>query len=354
MTVTTDTFVDNSTLPNFTQSDTTSDSPDDDGYEHIEVPDDPKQRDPKEEVRQTQREDNSSAREQPSIPKGTTSTTSNRPTHYSLHPQIPTPRGYQQYIQRPPNSQSVSGYLSEERRETSEIRQSAQGSGYGQGVPSPPKDRYELLKEELRQMKSELKQVRENHAHELQRTGEDLRNANTHINQLLQEKQRWNDQMNGLPNESNNVGQQLEHARTLSAVCGKDPFGAQVKVDDTLSISEVGEKVTALNREIVRAAAIVNDAVIHTPRQISQGSFDAACADSQEMVGLRIKNLLISQSHKQGHKINPLLVQIVLQIFLVNFCVSKIQPWFPSGDPTVGAFLDAVYSQIRSTGEHLV
>jgi len=38
---------------------------------------------------------------------------------------------------------------------------------------------------------------------------------------------------------------------------------------------------------------------------------------------------------------------------MVNFCVSKIQSWYPS-DPGIGSFLTAIHSEIRSTEEQAV
>ena len=120
-----------------------------------------------------------------------------------------------------------------------------------------------------------------------------------------------------------------------------------------LSISEVGAKVTALNKENFQAAATLGGVLIRKRREISQTDLDAAAAVSREMVGEKITNLLITQSQKPEPEINPLLVQVVLQIFMVRFCVSKIQSWFPDNS-FAGGFLSALYSDIRSTGKHRI
>jgi hypothetical protein len=80
---------------------------------------------------------------------------------------------------------------------------------------------------------------------------------------------------------------------------------------------------------------------------------DAAVAVSKEMVGEKMTKNLIAQAQKPEAEVNPLLVQVVLQIFMVNFCISKIQSWCP-GDPAVGDSLSAIYSQIRSTGKRCI
>jgi hypothetical protein len=271
-----------------------------------------------------------------------------------------------------PNAQDPPGHLPEDERQDRmlDIRQSPQGPGYGQGImdaimsvipstgPPPPKDKYQLLKEEHRQTRNELKQAYgniENYDRELRRKHGELRHVQGYVEQLQHDKQRLKDFNSSLQNELNNIHQQLEDAKNLSEVRGKELFGAQVFLTkaDTLSISEVGERVTALNEEIFQAAATLGETLIHKRYEPTQDEFNAAAAESREMVGEKITNLLITQSQKPEPEVNPLLIQVVLQIFMVKFCVSKILSWYP-GDSAIGEFLTAIYSDIRSTGKHLI
>jgi hypothetical protein len=221
------------------------------------------------------------------------------------------------------------------------------------GVAPPPKDKYQLLKEEYYRSLDELKQARaiiENNDRELRKRARDLL--------ILQhDSERSKDTINGLQNELINVHQQLEDSKALSEVRGKELFGSQVFLDkaDTLSISEVGEKVTALNEEIFQAAATLGEALIHQRHDVSQTEFDAAAAESVQMVGEKTTDLLITESRKPEPEVNPFIVQVVLQIFMVKFCVSKIQSWYPlAADSTIGNFLTAIYSEIHSTEEQAV
>ena len=63
---------------------------------------------------------------------------------------------------------------------------------------------------------------------------------------------------------------------------------------------------------------------------------------------------LIDQARKPARKpepeVNPFLVQVVLQLFMVEFCLSKVRSWYP-GDSAIEEFLSMQYSQIRSTGK---
>ena len=120
---------------------------------------------------------------------------------------------------------------------------------------------------------------------------------------------------------------------------------------DTLSISEVGEKVTALNEENFQAASTLGEIFIHKRNERPKKDLEAVIAVSREIFGVRLTNVLITQSQKP--EVNPLLVQVILQILKVEFSVSKIQSWYP-GDSAIGGFLSAIYSEIRLTGKHLI
>ena len=210
---------------------------------------------------------------------------------------------------------------------------------------------------DLKQTRDELKQTRavlEKYDRELKRKNGELRQVSQIIDNLQQENKRSKDTISSLQNELINVHQQLEDAKNLSEVHETELVDSSspaiLTKADTLSISEVGEKVTALNEEIFQAAATLGEALVRKRPEVSQTDLNAAAVVSQEMIGEKMTKFLIAQSQKQEPEFNPLLVQVVLQIFLVRFCVSKIQSWY-SGDPAVGEILSAIYSQIRSTGE---
>ena len=261
------------------------------------------------------------------------------------------PSSRSQDTRAPPGHYSENG----QQNRTSE----SQGSGYTQWISNylipggpPLRDTYQ---NQYHRVKDELKQTRAtlgNYDRELRRRDGELRQASQINDNLRHENQRLTDNIRSLQNELYNVHQQFQDAKNLSEVRGKELVGSQVFLTkaDTLSISEVGEKVTALNEEIFQAAAALADALVHKRHEVSQTDLDAAAALSQEMVGEKMTKLLIDQSQRLEPEVNPLLVQVVLQIFMVKFCVSKIQSWYP-GDPAIGGFLSAIYSQIHSSGK---
>ena len=186
----------------------------------------------------------------------------------------------------------------------------------------------------------------DNYDRVLRKRTNELRQANQQIVDLQQESQRSKDIISNLQN-------------LISAYQKLDPKTLQVSdvsgstKADTLSISEVGERVTALNEEIFQAAATLGESLIHKRYELSQVEWEEAAALSQELVGEKLTNTLISQSKKPEQDVNPLLVQVVLQIFMVKFCVSKILSWYP-GDSDIGGFLSAIYTDIRLTGTHYI
>ena len=115
-------------------------------------------------------------------------------------------------------------------------------------------------------------------------------------------------------------------------------------------IEEVGEKVSDLNVKI-SYLGILGESLNHKRHEeVSQTDLEAAAAVAQEMVGEKMTNILINQSPAQIPELNFLFVQVVIQIFMVKFCVSKIQFWYP-GDSAIGEVLSAMHSNIRSTGK---
>ena len=270
---------------------------------------------------------------------------------------------------RPPESQVPAGHHSreEQRDRRSETNQSTQQvSGYGRGVVAslmsytglptgpPQKDKYQELKEAYHRKQDELAQTRstlQNYDRELKRKETESHNIKGHLHYVQHDNQRLKDVINGLQNELQNVHQELEDAKNLSEVRGKELLGSQVFLTkaDALSISEVGEKVNALNEEIFQAAATLGEALIHKRHEVSD--LDAAADESRKIVGVKITDILFTQSQKPEPEVNPLLVQVVLQILMVEFCVSKIRSWYPA-DSNIEAFLSAIYSQIRSAGKH--
>ncbi|KAF9047622.1 hypothetical protein BJ165DRAFT_1467279, partial [Panaeolus papilionaceus] len=69
-----------------------------------------------------------------------------------------------------------------------------------------------------------------------------------------------------------------------------------------------------------------------------------------QLIGEPIGNLLVEEGRKPNADPNPLLVQVVLQVFMTQVCASKIQLWVPN-DPKISDFFATVYTNIQSAGK---
>jgi hypothetical protein len=137
----------------------------------------------------------------------------------------------------------------------------------------------------------------------LEETTEELRLANQNVDLLQQVSQRSKYYINGLQNELIIVHQLLlvvEDARNLSDVSGHQVFST--KADTLLSISEVGEKVTTLNKEIFQAAATLGIARHSSKKHPSTPNTSATSASSQ-LSSINCKALLhVSTSFAEDHQ----------------------------------------------------
>ncbi|KAF8161572.1 hypothetical protein B0H34DRAFT_701537 [Crassisporium funariophilum] len=195
----------------------------------------------------------------------------------------------------------------------------------------------------------------ERYKHELISCKRELRQATNQISELIHEKQRYKDHNSSLSHELMNVNRNLQDAKNLSDVRGKELLGSQVFLTkaDSLSVSEVIDKVVALNEEIFQAAATLGESMVHHRYETSQEDMALAYESARTTIGEPILDILVSQSQKRKPEVNPLLVQVALQVYLVNFCASKAAPWYPSEDRAAG-FLNMLYCDIRASEEQAV
>jgi len=158
----------------------------------------------------------------------------------------------------------------------------------------------------------------------------ELRSAVKHIHYLEGE-------LKGAKNELSGVKQQLSDAVNLSEVRGKELKGAQVFLTkaDTLSVTDVIQKVGALNEEIFQMAAFLGEVLVYevygegedraTSRtQAINGFF----ARAEKMLGTQLATALAQESIAEPREpSNPLLVQIVMQIALTQWCAFMGSRW---------------------------
>jgi hypothetical protein len=191
--------------------------------------------------------------------------------------------------------------------------------------------------------------------HEFRRARSDNANLHRTCFELDSENRRNKDTIRSLQHELTNTVRELQEYKNLSDIRGKELIGAQVFLTkaDLLSISDVKDKVNALNDENFQASASLGDSLVHLKYEVAKEEQEAAFAEVCRTVSEPLARALVKETQKPEPEVNPLLVQVVLEMYLVHFCSSKIESWFP-GTRETSDFLTTVYSEIRRTGEFII
>ncbi|KAF9047635.1 hypothetical protein BJ165DRAFT_1467385 [Panaeolus papilionaceus] len=98
---------------------------------------------------------------------------------------------------------------------------------------------------------------------------------------------------------------------------------------DLMSITELKKKVIALNDEIFRAAASFRETITHQAHNLTEEDNVRWYGEVVELIGEPIALMVSEEGKKLDAKVDPLLAQVVLQIFLTKVCASKIDHWIP-------------------------
>ncbi|PPQ64189.1 hypothetical protein CVT24_008563 [Panaeolus cyanescens] len=215
-----------------------------------------------------------------------------------------------------------------------------------------PRDReMEKLKAEINKRNIEL----ENHKAEIRRLQRDMRAQINSSNSLQSHRQKLTEANSTLQYELINIKQQLEETKTLADIRGKELIGAQkfLSKADAISISDLKEKVLALNDEIFQAAASLGETIVHQVHGLTEEDMNRLYNEVMQMIGEPVTRMLVDEGQKPNAEANPLLVQSVLQIFMTNVCSSKIELWVPN-DPKISDFFTAVYMNIQNAEEPAV
>jgi hypothetical protein len=231
---------------------------------------------------------------------------------------------------------------------SSGIGRSIAGVIVGPGGPAqPPRDR---TKEELHRTRAKLQQLE----YEFRRARSDNANLHRTCFELDSENRRNQDTIRSLQHELTNVGRELQEYKDLY-IHRREVIGAQafLRKADLLSISDVKDKVNALNDENFQASASLGDSLIHLKYELAKEEQEAAFAEVCRTVSEPLARALVKETQKPEPKVNPILVQVVLEMYLVHFCSFKVESWFP-GNRETSDFLTTIYGEIRRTGEFII
>ncbi|KAJ2935093.1 hypothetical protein H1R20_g2037, partial [Candolleomyces eurysporus] len=145
------------------------------------------------------------------------------------------------------------------------------------------------------------------------------------------------EELKAVRNELIAVKQQLGDAINLSEARGDELKATQAVLTktDTLSVTDVAQKVNALNDEILQMAAFLGKMLVYEVlepdadrQEIRQEAIKSTYQCAMDILGETLANALAMQSVSEPkEESNPLLVQIVMQIAVTNWCASYASRW---------------------------
>jgi exonuclease VII large subunit len=156
-----------------------------------------------------------------------------------------------------------------------------------------------------------------------------------------------------LQHERNGLSRELENTTDLSNARGKELAGAQVFLSkaDNISVVEVKDLVDALNEEIFQTAASLGDCVVRRKYGLSDEDCRSSIKRLRPIVGKGFLQILSAQSEIDSNRrdANPLLVQVIAQVVLVDRCKYEVDQWDPNR-PNLSDGLAELYRGMRGSG----
>ena len=180
-----------------------------------------------------------------------------------------------------------------------------------------------------------------------------LRRDNSKILNCYQEYRQAN---KTLLREHNGLSRELENTANLSNMRGKELASAHAFLSkaDNISVVEVRDLVDALNEEIFQTAASLGDCIVRRKYDLSDEDQRSHRKRLGPIVGKGLLQLLSAQimTESNGQNVNPLVVQVVAQVLLVDRCAYEIDGWDPN-HPELSSGLKELYQGMRVVGECL-
>jgi hypothetical protein len=158
-----------------------------------------------------------------------------------------------------------------------------------------------------------------------------MRRDNSKIHHHYEEYRRANET---LLREHTGLSRELENTTNLSNARGKELASAQAFLSkaDNISVVEVRGLVDALNEEIFQTAASLGDCIVRRKYDLSDEDQHSYRKRLRPMVGKGLLRILSAQNvtESNGRNVNPLLVQVIAQVLLVDRCEYEVDGWAPT------------------------
>jgi len=210
----------------------------------------------------------------------------------------------------------------------------------------------EIPKDELRRLRKEAKEGYlyrkefENLRSDYGRLVVDARAQTRFLQSVQYENRRLKERVGSLEHELKSVTKRCKDVKLLS----DERVGTQVFLSkaDSLSISDVTQKIHTLNQEIYQAAASLTDSIVRSKENLSEEDSKQYVDHSKTLLGPSLAQILHTAAGKSDEPLNLFLVQATLQAFLINFCKKKIDQW-TEVESSTDQFLHTLYHEIRSS-----
>ena len=244
------------------------------------------------------------------------------------------------------------------------------GIGEGGSGDKPQSSKEKALRRKIVELEHALQQEKTSNTN-LDHHYRKLWNRSNAQSEELQRSQhlvhRLMDQNQSLTQELEAVKIQLADAKTLSEVRGKELKELAVNTTDVdqkaneeepwdvpggsdiLLTAGAIQMVDVLNVEVRRVAAVLGKALQKTKFEGEHGQIMQITEKARLMLGENIVALL-SAGLPERARVDPLLVQVVLQVAIINWCKITISSWKP-GNSDVSNLLVELYSKIRKVGK---
>ncbi|PPQ64192.1 hypothetical protein CVT24_008566 [Panaeolus cyanescens] len=146
--------------------------------------------------------------------------------------------------------------------------------------------------------------------------------------------------------ERSEVKTELEYIKGLAEVRAKELAASEVFLTkaNLITISELIEVVKTLNEEIFKAAAYLGENIVHETHSLTVEEEERMYQEVEPLIGTPLAHILREESRISPA--DPLLVQTVIQIFLVNECRSKVEMWCPN-DVNISKFIQTLYANMQ-------
>ncbi|KAF9523711.1 hypothetical protein CPB83DRAFT_862335 [Crepidotus variabilis] len=212
--------------------------------------------------------------------------------------------------------------------------------------------------EEIERLKDDVRKAQQNtdkYALELQKSQLETKTFYNNFKGAQHETYRLHDQVQRLEHELKIMSKKYEDTKLISDARGKELVGAQVFLNkaDSLSVSDLVQKVNGLNEEIFQAAASLEEVLRFSKHDITEEKLQKRADYTCGLIGQPLAQFVHKEAQKPGGAANPLLVQITIQVCLTAFCAVKIQTW-AAGERAIDQYLKKLYSEIHASTDQAV